>query len=57
MTPNRHTIRNIDPDTLLEARVFSVQNQQTLGDTVTEALEYYFSNMETEDNDAGEEAV
>lgn len=54
MTQTRHTIRNIDPEIMLEARVFSVQNSQTLGETMTEALEYYFSNI-TDEDDVAEE--
>ena len=54
MTQSRHTIRNIDPEIMLEARVFSVQNSQTLGDTVSEALEFYLSNI-ADDDDVAEE--
>ncbi len=45
MTQTRHTIRNIDPELMIEARVFSVQNSQTLGETLTDALEYYLSGI------------
>lgn len=54
MTQTRHTIRNIDPEIMLEARVFSVQNSQTLGETVSEALEFYLSNI-TDEDDAAED--
>jgi len=49
MTTNRHTIRNINPEVMLEARVFSVQNCQTLGETLTEALEFYLSSITDEE--------
>jgi len=41
MNPNRYTIRNLDPELMLEARLLAVQNRQTLGEIVSEALAYY----------------
>jgi len=55
MTKTRFTIRNIDPEIMLEARVFSVQNRQALGETVTEALEFYFSSIDDDDDVAEDE--
>ena len=57
MTKTRYTIRNIDPEIMLEARVFSVQNRQALGETVTEALEFYFGNIEDEDDVAEDQCA
>jgi hypothetical protein len=49
MTQVHNTIRNIDQDVLREARIFSIRFNQTLGITITEALEYYFHAYDDED--------
>ncbi len=45
MTQIRHSIRNIDPEMIMEARLFSVRNKQPLGEIITEALEYYLEDV------------
>lgn len=41
----RNTIRNIDQALLLEARVLALQSDQTLGEVVTAALEFYLADQ------------
>lgn len=41
----RNTIRNIDQALLLEARVLALQSEQTLGQVVTAALEFYLADQ------------
>jgi len=41
----RNTIRNIDQDLLIEARVLALQSEQTLGQIVTDALEFYLADQ------------
>lgn len=50
MNPNRYTIRNLDPDLMMEARLMAVQNRQTLGEIVSEALAYYFDEDDVDDD-------
>ncbi len=52
MTQIRHSIRNIDPEMIMEARLFSVRNKQPLGETITEAIDFYLENIV--DNDEGQ---
>ena len=54
MTPNRFTIRNIDPETFLEARVIAVQNHMSMGQLFSDALQYYIENLPTWDEDESE---
>ena len=54
MTPNRYTIRNIDPELMHEARVIAVQNRQTLGEFLSDCLSYYIENLPTWDEDESE---
>ncbi len=54
MTPNRFTIRNIDPEIFHEARVIAVQNRLTLGEFLSDALHYYIENLPTWDEDESE---
>lgn len=49
MADNRKTIRNIDPDVLIDARVYAIRTGQTLGDLITESLEYFMSEVDEED--------
>jgi hypothetical protein len=39
----RHTIRHLDPDLLLEARIFALQTGQRLGDVVNQAIDFFIS--------------
>ena len=57
MTQIRNTVRNIDPDLMMEARLFSVRNRQPLGETITEALEYYLEGVVGDYGDQDEHAV
>lgn len=41
----RNTIRNIDQALLLEARVLALQLDQSLGEVVTAALEFYLADQ------------
>ena len=54
MTPNRFTIRNIDPETFLEARVIAVQNHMSMGQFFSDALHQYIENLPTWEEDESE---
>lgn len=41
----RNTIRNIDQALLLEARVLALQSDQSLGEVITAALEFYLADQ------------
>lgn len=45
MATDRHTIRNLDRDLLLEARILSLQTGLTLGETLNHALEAYLGDQ------------
>ena len=49
MQTHRHTIRNIDPDLILEARILALQTGRTLGELVTEALEAFIDEADDDD--------
>jgi hypothetical protein len=59
MNSSRYTIRNLDPELMLEARLLAVANRQTLGEIISEALAYYLVEDEEDDDDdmADEDAV
>ena len=46
MSQDRKTIRNIDPDVLLEAKVYALQNGLTLGDLINRSLEFFMEEAE-----------
>lgn len=50
MQKKRHTVRNLDPELLKEARIHAIETGQTLGDVINESLEIYF---ELEEEDVG----
>jgi hypothetical protein len=56
MNRDRYTIRNLDEDLMMEARLLAIQNRWTLGETINDALAYYFCN-EDDDDMADEDAV
>lgn len=49
MSQDRKTIRNIDPDVLLEAKVYALQNGITLGDMINQCLEFFLQYGEFEE--------
>ena len=51
MNFSRYTIRNLDKDLMMEARLLAVQNRQTLGEIVSEALAYYLIDDDDDDID------
>lgn len=54
MPSDRKTIRNIDQDVLLDARVFALRNNMSLGDLVTHSLLFF---MEEADLDCQSERL
>lgn len=44
---SKTTIRNIDPNTFWDAKIYAAQTQQTIGQVVTEALQHLFQEDET----------
>ena len=49
MSQDRKTIRNIDPDVLLEAKVYALQNGINLGDLINQSLEFFMQYAEFEE--------
>jgi plasmid stability protein len=57
MSENRHTIRNLDRELVIEARVHALQTgRSTLGELVTDAIELLIE-QETVDEGDGEMLV
>jgi hypothetical protein len=52
MRNHRHTVRHMDPDLILEARMLALQTGQRLGDVINEALERYLEETDLTDEDA-----
>jgi len=50
MQTHRHTIRNIDPELIIEARIYALQIGLTLGELVNCSLEWYMSGDEEVDS-------
>ena len=54
MQKKRHTVRNLDPELVKEARIHAIETGQTLGDVINESLEIYLELDEEEvDAEAG----
>lgn len=51
MQTTRHTIRNIDPQLLLEARILALQTDQRLGDIVNQALDCFIEYAASDDDE------
>ena len=51
MQDHRHTVRNIDPDLILEARMLALQTGQRLGDVINEALELLLDDRDHDDQE------
>jgi hypothetical protein len=52
---NKTSIRNINPDTLWDAKIYAAQTRQTMGEVVTEALDKLINEdyeCDTEENQA-----
>ena len=49
MSHDRKTIRNIDPDVLLEARIFALQHNMTLGDLISRSLDFFMLEAELDE--------
>ena len=49
MLLGRHTIRNLDSELLLEARIHAIQNHETLGAVINRAIELYLDDSYEED--------
>ena len=43
------TIRNIDPDILLEAKIFALQHAISLGDLISRSLDFFMEEVEIEE--------
>lgn len=46
MSTARKTIRNIDPDVLLDARIYALKTERTLGELVCESLLFFMSEAD-----------
>lgn len=46
MSQDRKTIRNIDPEVLLEAKVFALRHDMTLGDLINQSLDFFMQEAE-----------
>lgn len=49
MSHDRKTIRNINPDVLLEAKVYALQHGITLGDLINRSLDFFMLEAEFEE--------
>ena len=49
MEHTRNTIRHLEPDLLIEARILALQTGQRLGDVINDALIQYFDDIEVDD--------
>jgi hypothetical protein len=49
MSSDRKTIRNIDPDILLEAKIFALQHAISLGDLISRSLDFFMEEAEIEE--------
>ncbi len=50
---NKTSIRNIDPDTLWDAKIYAAQTRQTMGEVITEAIERLINDDGTSDQEGG----
>ena len=46
MTANRKTIRNIDEDVLIDARIYALQTGRNLGELVNESLLFFMNEAD-----------
>jgi hypothetical protein len=46
MAQSKTTIRNIDPDTLWDAKIYAAQTKQTIGEVITLALDRLIAEEE-----------
>lgn len=49
MSSDRKTIRNIDPDVLLEAKIYALQHGLSLGNLISQSLEFFIHEVEFEE--------
>ncbi len=57
MEHHRHTIRNLDKNLILDARIHALQTGQTLGELINDCLEFFLSEQEEADEEAVEDAA
>ena len=46
MADNRHTIRNLDKDLIVEARIYALQTGQSLGEVMNSTMDFFFANID-----------
>ncbi len=46
MNDNRKTIRNIDTNTFIDARIYALQTGRTLGEMVTDSLIFFMAEAD-----------
>lgn len=46
MIQHRHTIRNIDPELIKEARIYAIESECCLGDIINAALGHFLHHQE-----------
>jgi len=46
MSDHRHTIRNLDRETVQNARIYALQTGRTLGELVNESLEFFMAEAD-----------
>lgn len=46
MPDNKKTIRNIDDDIMLEARMYAIQTKRTMGELVSESLAFFMAEAD-----------
>lgn len=50
MDTHKHSIRNLDRNLILEARIYALQTGQTLGEVINSCLEEYLPQTEAEED-------
>ncbi len=56
MTNARHTVRNLDRDLVLDARVYALQTGRTLGELINLSLEQHLTSHYYTQSDENEHA-
>lgn len=57
MQNHRHTIRNIDPELIMEARIYALQTGMTLGELINSSLEWFMSEDDGADEPIGDPSL
>ncbi len=51
MTTEKHSVRNLDYDLILEARIHGLRTDQTLGEIINRSLDLYLAQFDEADEE------